>query len=101
MRILLVVAGLLLLGACAAPRTYIRETPYPLVDAFACALEQMRSMDYQIVLADSVGGALQGRREITGIREAARGGRGTTSLPSGSIPGSIPSATPWRRRLAF
>lgn len=73
MRTFLLVVGLALLGACAAPRTYIRATPYPLADAFTCALEQMQSMEYQIVLADTVGGALQGRREITGIREAARG----------------------------
>ena len=30
-------------------------------------------MEYEVVLADSVGGLLQGRREITGITEAARG----------------------------
>jgi hypothetical protein len=73
MRALLLIVGLVLLGACAAPHTYVRATPYPLGDAFACALEQMRGMEYEIVLADTIGGLLQGRREITGIREAARG----------------------------
>jgi hypothetical protein len=29
-------------------------------------------MEYEVVLADTVGGLLQGRREITGVREAAR-----------------------------
>jgi hypothetical protein len=43
----------LLLAACSAPRTYTRATPYPLPDAFACAEEQLRDMDYTIVLADT------------------------------------------------
>lgn len=42
--------------------------------AFSCALDQMLALDYEIVLADTIGGLLQGRREITGIREAARRG---------------------------
>lgn len=73
MRAIFVLSGVILLGACAAPRAYTRATPYPLGDAFACALDQMHTMEYEIVLADTVGGVLQGRREITGIREAARG----------------------------
>jgi hypothetical protein len=73
MRSLLVIVGLALLASCAAPHTYTRATPYPLGDAFTCALDQMRGMEYEIVLADTIGGLLQGRREITGIREAARG----------------------------
>lgn len=73
MRAIFVLLAVILLGGCAAPRSYTRATPYPLWDAFACALEQMRSMEYEIVLADTVGGLLQGRREITGITEAARG----------------------------
>lgn len=73
MRAIIALIIVVLLGACAAPRTYTRATPYPLGDAFACALEQMRTLEYDIVLADTIGGVLQGRREITGIREAARG----------------------------
>jgi hypothetical protein len=34
----------------------------------------MEELEYEIVLADPVGGLLQGQREITGIREAARRG---------------------------
>ena len=34
----------------------------------------MEDLEYDIVLADTVGGLLQGQREITGIREAARRG---------------------------
>lgn len=74
MRALLPVVFLFLLNACAAPRSYTRATPYPLATAFACAAEQMAELEYDIVLADSLGGVLQGRREITGIREAARRG---------------------------
>ena len=62
------------LGACSAPRSYTRPTPFPLSDAFSCAYEQMAAMEYEIVLADTVGGLLQGRREITGIGETARRG---------------------------
>lgn len=51
----------------------MRTTPFALGDAFSCAIEQMRAMEYEIVLADTVGGNVQGRREITGIGEAARG----------------------------
>ncbi|MEX2570157.1 MAG: hypothetical protein WD737_02560 [Gemmatimonadota bacterium] len=61
-------------AACSAPRTYTRSTPLPLPDAFACALGQLEELEYEIVLADTVGGLLQGRRELTGIREAARRG---------------------------
>jgi hypothetical protein len=64
----------LLLGGCAAPGSYTRPTPFPLAGAFVCAHEQMRDLEYEIVLADTVGGLLQGRREITGIRETARRG---------------------------
>lgn len=60
--------------ACAAPRTYTRAVPFPLASTFDCALAQMQAMEYEIVLADTVGGLLQGRREITGIRETARRG---------------------------
>jgi hypothetical protein len=74
MRVLLPLLTLVLFAACSAPRTYTRATPYPLPDAFACAEEQLRNMEYTVVLADTVGGILQGHREITGIREAARGG---------------------------
>jgi hypothetical protein len=74
MRVTLPILLLILVSACSAPRSYTRATPYPLRDAFSCALAQMSSMDYEIVLADTVGGLVQGRREITGIREAARRG---------------------------
>jgi hypothetical protein len=74
MRVVLLVLVCLLLGACGAPGSYNRATPYPLAGAFACALEQMTTLEYEIVLADTVGGLIQGRREITGIREAARRG---------------------------
>jgi len=63
-----------LLASCTPPRSYLRATPYPLPDAFACARIQLEELEYEIVLADSVGGLLQGQREITGIREAARRG---------------------------
>ncbi|MDR0786263.1 MAG: hypothetical protein LBG44_00105 [Gemmatimonadota bacterium] len=62
----------LVLTACGAPNSYTRATPYPLRDAFGCALAQLQTLEYDVVLADTVGGLLQGRREITGIRETAR-----------------------------
>ena len=65
---------LIALAGCSAPRSYTRPVPYPLRDAFSCALEQLQTLEYSVVLADTVGGLLQGRREITGIREAARRG---------------------------
>lgn len=34
----------------------------------------MESLEYEVVLADTLGGLLQGQREITGLREAARKG---------------------------
>jgi hypothetical protein len=74
MRILLPLACLAVLASCTPPRTYTLATPYPLPDAFACALQQLQEMEYEIVLSDPVGGLLQGQREITGIREAARRG---------------------------
>lgn len=74
MRAIFVIFTCLLLGACGAPGAYTRATAFPLAGAFACAQEQMTTMDYEIVLADSVGRLLQGRREITGIRESARRG---------------------------
>ena len=89
MRFVLPVLLLVLATACAAPRTYTRATPYPLRDAFACALTQMQTMEYEVVLADTVGGLLQGRREITGIREAARRGAAaaTEVITVGLAPG--------------
>lgn len=65
---------LLLFPACTLPGSYTRATPYPLPTAFACALDQLQEMDYEIVLVDTIGGLLQGQREITGIRESARRG---------------------------
>lgn len=72
--LLLFVPGIVLLAACAAPRTYTRAAPFPLTSTFDCALRQMNELEYEIVLADTVGGILQGRREITGLTEAARRG---------------------------
>jgi hypothetical protein len=74
MRALFPLVLLLLIAACSAPRSYTRATPYPLADAFSCALRQLQEMEYTVVLADTVGGLLQGQREITGIRESARRG---------------------------
>ena len=45
MRAIHIIGLLLLLGACAAPRSYTRPTPLPLTDAFSCALEQMEEME--------------------------------------------------------
>jgi hypothetical protein len=70
----LLILTLLAFAGCSAPRSYTRATPYPLRDAFSCALNQLEALEYSVVLADTVGGLLQGRREITGIREAARRG---------------------------
>ncbi len=87
--ILSILALGLALSACAAPRSYTRATPFPLRDAFACALAQLQTMEYEVVLADTVGGLLQGRREITGIREAARRGAAaaTEVITVGIAPG--------------
>lgn len=74
MRTLLYLLSAATFVACSAPRSYTRATPFPLRDAFTCALAQMQTMEYEVVLADTVGGLVQGRREITGIREAARRG---------------------------
>jgi hypothetical protein len=89
MRALLPLALLTLAASCAAPRSYTRATPFPLRDAFACALTQMQTMEYDVVLADTIGGLLQGRREITGIREAARRGAAaaTEVITVGLAPG--------------
>jgi hypothetical protein len=89
MRVILPLALLTLAAGCAAPRSYTRATPFPLRDAFACALTQMQTMEYEVVLADTVGGLLQGRREITGIREAARRGAAaaTEVITVGLTPG--------------
>ncbi|MQA91070.1 MAG: hypothetical protein GEU90_12660 [Gemmatimonas sp.] len=65
---------LLAAAACSPPTSYTRETPFPLPAAFDCALAQLQGLQYDIVLADTIGGILQGRRELTGIREAARRG---------------------------
>lgn len=62
------------LAGCTGPRSFSRGTTSPLPDAFACAERQLRQMGYALALVDSVGGLLQGQREITGIREAARRG---------------------------
>lgn len=62
------------LAACAGPRSFSRATVSPLPDAFACAARELGEMGYTLALVDSIGGVVQGQREITGIREAARRG---------------------------
>lgn len=74
MRRLLPVICLASFGACSGPVSYTRPTLAPLPDAFACSQNQLRDLGYETELVDSVGGLLQGHREITGIREAARRG---------------------------
>lgn len=74
MRRMLPVVALVVLGACNGPRSYTRATLAPLPDAFACAQRELQGLGYETELVDSVGGLLQGHREITGIREAARRG---------------------------
>src|SRR5690606_38442743 len=64
----------LLLSACSGVRSYSRSTLAPLTDAFTCSAQQLEAMEYEIELADSIGGLLQGRREITGLTESARRG---------------------------
>lgn len=73
-RLLLLVVLLGSLTACAGPRAYSRSTRSALSDAVACASDQLESMGYTLVLADTIGGLLQGHREITGLRESARRG---------------------------
>jgi hypothetical protein len=65
---------LIAIAGCHPPRSYTRPTPYPLRDAFSCALAQLGELEYDVVLADTIGGMLQGRREITGLAETARRG---------------------------
>lgn len=74
MRGLLPIVVILVLGACTGPRSYTRATLAPLPDAFACARAELHGLGYETELVDSIGGLLQGHREITGIREAARRG---------------------------
>lgn len=74
MRRLLILLVLPPLVACAGPRAYSRATLSPLPDAFSCAQRELEAMGYTAVLTDSIGGLLQGHREISGIREAARRG---------------------------
>jgi hypothetical protein len=74
MRSLLSLLLLVFLAGCGGFRTYTRATLAPLGDAFVCASSQLEQMGYTVELRDSVGGVVQGRREITGITEAARRG---------------------------
>lgn len=88
MRAILLLALIGLLGACSAPRSYTRPTPLPLASAFTCAHEKMAEMEYEIVLADTVGGLLQGRRQIRGIGETARrGAAAATELITAGLAG--------------
>ena len=66
--------ALLLLAACGGVRSYSRTTISPLPDAYTCATRVLDALDYTLVLQDSLGGLVQGRREITGIVESARRG---------------------------
>lgn len=90
MRVLPPVLVLLLLSSCAGLRSYVRGTDAPLPEAFRCAEAQLRELDYTVVLRDSIGGLLQGHREITGIRETARRG---ASAATGVITGGIAGGT--------
>lgn len=75
-------------AACAGPRAFSRSTVLPLPDVFACAHDQLERRDYELVLVDSVGGLLQGHREVTGIREAARrGAAAATGVITGGLAG--------------
>lgn len=79
---------LLLLPACTGVRSWSRGTLAPLGDAFTCSQRQLEEMDYRVELADSIGGLLQGRREITGITESARrGAAAATEVLTGGLAG--------------
>lgn len=72
--LLLIIALTAFTTACSGLRTYSRGTLAPLEDAFACAARELEKMGYSLALSDSVGGIVQGQREITGITETARRG---------------------------
>lgn len=74
MRRSLSLVALLLLTACGGVRSYTRTTTAPVPDAYACATRTLEALGYSLVLRDSLGGLVQGRREITGIVETARRG---------------------------
>ncbi len=68
------IAALLLFAACGGVRSYTRSTIAPLPDAYSCARRSLDYLGYTLTLQDSLGGLIQGRREITGIVETARRG---------------------------
>lgn len=74
MRTLLPLCVLALLTGCAGVRSYARGTPAPLPAAYQCAARELVARGYELELQDSVGGLVQGRREITGLVETARRG---------------------------
>ena len=74
MRPLALVCVLFLLAGCGGSRTYLRSTLAPLSDAYSCGLNQLKELGYSVELDDPVGAVAQGRREITGLVETARGG---------------------------
>src|SRR5690348_3762717 len=74
MRSFALVCTLFLLAGCNGPRTYLRSTLAPLSDAYSCGLNQLKELGYAVELDDPVGAVAQGRREITGLVETARGG---------------------------
>jgi hypothetical protein len=45
---------LIAIAGCHPPRSYTRPTPYPLRDAFSCALAQLGELEYDVVLADTI-----------------------------------------------
>lgn len=59
-------------GGCSGTRTYTRGTLAPLSDVYTCAAFQLTELDYALALQDSIGGLVQGRRQITGFVESAR-----------------------------
>lgn len=88
MRWILWLPLLALMAGCTGVRSYSRGTLAPLADAFACSSQQLRTLGYQVELADSIGGLLQGRREITGITETARrGAAAATEVLTGGLAG--------------
>lgn len=77
-----------LLAACAGLRSYSRGSAASMRDLLTCALQELERSGYEPVLVDSVGGLLQGHREITGIRESARrGAAAATGVITGGLAG--------------
>lgn len=87
-RALLLCSLPLLAAGCGATRTYARGTLAPLSDVYTCAVHQLDQLGYTLALQDSVGGLLQGRRQITGFVETARRGAArATRVVTGGLAG--------------